>query len=665
MRAIPSLYFFSILTCFILVCTSAAQAQRQYLLDASTRSHRVDAFAGVFIDKTDTLSLDQVSALGKHFNIPGHFKFGFLRDVIWLKLELKNTSPQTSWLAEIPAPFLEYVDFYQFDDDGKLRHAQAGYYRPFNTREIAHTGHAASLIFKKDSTSTLLIRIAGDSPKTFPLLVKEKEYFYEQVRTEDFFYGIFYGILVVMFFYNLFIFLSLRNGNYFLYILTIICTFFIFSSATGYAGKLLWPETPMLNFYAGRLTLPVQGVVMSLFTMRFLELKEYSKQMYYVVASLIPLSVVAAILVSTGLLSSAGNNLLSIATVVYMSSGIVCKMNGNKTANYFIAAWTVYLIGGLLLTLRNSGFFEFNFWTTHLVEIGAALETIIIAFALADKYRRLRKEKEDAQLLALQLQQEITEQLEQKVAERTEELSRANLDLQRTLEKNIEQTRIIEEKNAELDSFFYRISHDLKGPISSLRGLGILARMDVKEEVALNYVDRQLQQVDRLHLIINGLINLTKLNRADLEKVEIDFDKLVDECIQSCQTMPGYGKIRFDKNIEDGIRFTSEWTLLNAILQNLIENAVKYSTEESPYVSIRISKEQDHLVIKVQDNGQGIPAEQQPRIFDMFYRATHNASGTGLGLYIMKRSVDRLAGTIEMTSTEGSGSTFIVRLPVL
>ncbi len=104
--------------------------------------------------------------------------------------------------------------------------------------------------------------------------------------------------------------------------------------------------------------------------------------MYYALLSLIPLAIITTILVATNLVPSAANNLISVATIIYMTTGVVCKLKGNKTAKYFIAAWTIYLCGGLLLTLRNSGVLPFNFWTTHFVEIGAALETTIIAFAL-------------------------------------------------------------------------------------------------------------------------------------------------------------------------------------------------------------------------------------------------------------------------------------------
>ena len=648
----------------LLICTLGF-GQVPYVLTDTAVIHRIDRHVQIFVDTTNSKGVDDI--LSREFQSlfhasKGNLTFGYLKSTIWLKVTTRSTSSDTKWYLEIPAPFLEYVDFYQLQNN-TWHHTTGGYYRAHHLREVSHTSHVLPLTFGGDGASTVYIKIDGSSPKTFPVNVIEKEYFVEKTRREDLWYGVFFGILFVMFFYNFFIFLVLRQTNYLLYVCTIVCTFFIFASASGYAGKFLWPESPVMNYYAGRLSLGVLTIFLSIFTIRFLEVRHYSKKMYYALLSLIPLALLAIVLVATETLSSAGNNLISVSTIMFMTAGVVCRIRGNKSANYFIAAWTIYLIGGLLLTLRNSGVFDYNFWTTHFVEIGAALETILIAFALGDRYRRLKREKEEAQALALQFQQQATLKLEESVKERTEQLYNANEELKSTLETNKRQTKIIEDKNAELDAFFYRISHDLKGPIASLLGLSELAKMEVNDEPARGYIEKQHSQVERLNNIITGLINLTQLNHADLCKQDIEFDKMIDECIGSFQGMSNFSNITFRKMVEGGIQFQTEWTLLNAIIQNLIENAIKYSRRQSPYVEIRVRSENGHVMLEVEDNGQGIAQEHQLKIFEMFFRATPNASGRGLGLYILKRSVDKLKGTIDIKSEIGSGSTFTVRLP--
>jgi signal transduction histidine kinase len=651
---------------FILLCTHRLHGQSTYLLADSSTNHRLDNFVSIFIDSTNEATIERIASPGFHENFKaskGSLTFGYLKPNLWIKVNTKTTQPSTKWYLEIPAPFLEYVDFYQLNANNQWQHSRAGYYVKQSERDISHTNHVIPINFLADSSSTVFIKIAGRSPKTFPLIAIEQSRFNAKVRYEDIGYGVFFGILAVMFFYNLMLYITLRQTDYLLYICTIVCTFLIFASASGYGGKFIWPETPTLNFYAGRLTLGIMIIFLSVFTIRFLEVKRYSLVLFYLLATLVPLGVISFFLVLTETVSSAGNNLISLSTVLFLATGIYCRIKGNKTATYFIAAWTFYLAGGLMLTLRNSGVLDYNFWTTHFVEIGAALETTIIAFALGDRYRRYKQEKEEIQLLALQVQQEAREKLEAKVTQRTEQLSNANRELQEILQKNQHQTQIIENKNAELDSFFYRISHDLKGPIASMLGLASLAKKDIHDVPALAYLDKQHVQAERLNNIISGLIQLTKLNDTALHKEKINFDKLIDDCVVSLNHLPEFEKVRIVKEVEPGIVFRTEWTLLNAIIQNLIENGIKYSGEEDPFVQIQVWSENDGVTIRVADNGHGISIEHQSKIFEMFYRATHHAKGTGLGLYILKCSLDRLNGEISIESEPGVGSKFTVKLP--
>ncbi|HEX8038668.1 MAG TPA: sensor histidine kinase [Chryseosolibacter sp.] len=645
---------------------SAGMGQAHYLLSDTSVTHRLDTHVEVFIDSSGHVSFDQVlkPEFQKRFRAStGGLTYGYLKSTIWLKVQMRARVPHTRWLLEIPAPFLEYVDFYQLSSGNQWNHSVSGYYRRYSEKQFPSTGHVLPLKFGEDSVSIAYVRVGGLSPKTFPVYAIEEARFIEQNRMKDLGYGVFFGILLVMFFYNLFIYAIIRQRSYLYYFCTIVCTFMIFSAISGYGGKFLWPETPVLNYFTGKLSLELLLIFLSLFTIDFLEVRKYSTVMYYALLTLIPLAVVALLLVATNVFPFAGNTLISFSTLLFMAAGIVVKIKGNKTAGYFIAAWTIYLAGGLLISLRNSGFLDYNFWTTHFVEVGAVLQTAVIGFALGHQYRRFKKEKEEAQLQALRIQEEAMAWLEAKVNERTEELSKAYEQLQQTLETNELQTLLIEHKNSELDSFFHRVSHDLKGPISSLLGLTMVAKLEIKDDHALDFFERQHIQLERLSSIVNGLVKLTKLKDAELQTELIDFDKMIDECILSFHSLANFPGVTFRKEVQPGIEFYSEWTLLNGILQNLIENAIKYARGDAPYVRVAVRDESGWVVIEVEDNGQGIAAEHQPRIFDMFYRASQKESGTGLGLYILKRSVDRLKGSIGIKSDVGIGSTFTVRLP--
>jgi len=227
-----------------------------------------------------------------------------------------------------------------------------------------------------------------------------------------------------------------------------------------------------------------------------------------------------------------------------------------------------------------------------------------------------------------------------------------------------EKTTIIEQKNAELDSFFYRVSHDLKGPIASLLGLHNLVPTDIQDRTSRKFFDLYHDQVVRMNNIVMGLINLTEIKNTRELKAKIDFEKLVDECVHSCHYLDQSSMVKIKKEIEH-IEFYSEWAIINTILQNLIENAIKYSRKEiESSIHISIQVEEGDIVIRVEDNGQGIPEKHLPLIFDMFYRANDKVKGSGLGLYILKRAVERLDGNIDVKSTLHVGSVFTVKLPL-
>lgn len=227
-----------------------------------------------------------------------------------------------------------------------------------------------------------------------------------------------------------------------------------------------------------------------------------------------------------------------------------------------------------------------------------------------------------------------------------------------------EKAEIIERKNAELDSFFYRISHDLKGPISSLLGLHNLILLEITDQPSLEYFHLYQSQIQRINNIVMDLINLTRMNHDAETRTKINFNRLVEECIGSYHYLDGYDRIDFVVSIEKELEYVSESAIVNTILQNLIENAIKYiRLDVKPYVGVFIYEEDGKLVIKVKDNGQGIRQEDQSKIFNMFFRATDRQQGTGLGLYILKRAIERLNGEITLKSQKNVGSTFVATLP--
>ncbi len=239
--------------------------------------------------------------------------------------------------------------------------------------------------------------------------------------------------------------------------------------------------------------------------------------------------------------------------------------------------------------------------------------------------------------------------------------------LEREKEVIKEKNKAIKKKNTELDTFVYRVSHDLRGPIASLLGLYNIAKYDIKDKVATKYLELYHEQILRLNSIILDLINLTRIKGWQSKTDNIDFKNIIDNIIESFKYVPNFADIDFKIHIDNNIDYTSDKSIMTTIFQNLIENSIKYSRiDVIPFIEIQVLKDEDNkkLQIKVIDNGIGIDLEYQEKIFEMFFRANDEKDGSGLGLYILKYAVDKLNGSINLSSKHGQGSKFSITLPL-
>jgi signal transduction histidine kinase len=228
-----------------------------------------------------------------------------------------------------------------------------------------------------------------------------------------------------------------------------------------------------------------------------------------------------------------------------------------------------------------------------------------------------------------------------------------------------EKADIIQKKNKELDSFFYRISHDLKDPLTSMMGLDHKAREEFKDDNTLRYFNNYLSHVHRMNNVLNDLMKFSTISNHTDENKIIDFHQLVDDCILKYGYLPNYDRIEIKKIIAPELNFKSDASLIHTILQNLVENAVKYARldQARPLIKVSVVKSKGKVKIEVLDNGIGIDDETKNNIFTTFFRANEISEGSGLGLYILYRSVERLQGALELESELGNGSIFTVFLP--
>lgn len=220
-------------------------------------------------------------------------------------------------------------------------------------------------------------------------------------------------------------------------------------------------------------------------------------------------------------------------------------------------------------------------------------------------------------------------------------------------------------KNAELNTLVYRASHDLKGPLASTLGLVNLAKQEKDMGSIKHYIDLIEKSTQRLDAILNGLTEITRVTQTSVNNSIINFSQLVQDILDSLRHLPSFKEINFKINIDQRKEFISDNNLLRSVLQNLIENAIKYKKENSrdSYIHIRIVDVLKGIEMEIKDNGLGIPKEAQEHVFKLFYRANVKSSGSGLGLYIVKSSIEKLGGEVSLESEEGKQTTFKIFIP--
>jgi signal transduction histidine kinase len=165
---------------------------------------------------------------------------------------------------------------------------------------------------------------------------------------------------------------------------------------------------------------------------------------------------------------------------------------------------------------------------------------------------------------------------------------------------------------------------------------------------------------------IKEIIDYSRNARVEVLEDGINLKKLIDEVADSLRFVKGSSSISLQNSIDESMELRSDVYRLKVVFSNLISNAVKYHDlgKPDPHIAIGCNKEGDTYVVKVEDNGMGIPAEHVSKIFDMFYRAHERSEGSGLGLYIVKETLSKIGGQITVDSAYGIGSSFYITLPV-
>lgn len=323
---------------------------------------------------------------------------------------------------------------------------------------------------------------------------------------------------------------------------------------------------------------------------------------------------------------------------------------------------------------------KFQFLIIASVGVGLILVSLVlyVTYRNAKRMRKLNRdiseqnEEIQAQSEELSESNQALSSLNIKILEKneeiqaqSEELTEANQtisEINRSLENKVEErTGKLKQAYKELDTFFYRSSHDFRRPLTTFMGLAEVAKITIKDLNALELFSKVNDTAHYLDKMLLKLQSISDVGGQELVYKEVFLKEIFDNvCDSFRESLQG-------KNIktfcEIGLKetFYSYPALLRIIIENLIENSIFFSRSSDPHIRFKVYSFEGDVVMEIQDNGEGIPSEYQERMFEMYFRANERSKGNGLGLYIVKKAVEKLGGTITVTSELNQGSTFSIR----
>jgi signal transduction histidine kinase len=291
--------------------------------------------------------------------------------------------------------------------------------------------------------------------------------------------------------------------------------------------------------------------------------------------------------------------------------------------------------------------------------IGASIAGLMLISTLAFTYYRYNRKIRKTNHEIIEQKEEIESQSEE-LREAYEMIALSNRQLEEKIE---DRTSQLKQAFKELDTFFYRSSHDFRRPITTFLGLAEVAKITVKDTNALELFSKVRETAQSLDKMLMKLQSISDLGAQQLVYKEVFVRELIDQTLDTYRVELNNRNIQVTINARVQAEFYSYPAMIKLILDNLVENAINFCRAEHPTIDITAHTTSDCLNLIVSDNGQGIDAAYHHRIFDMYFRANERSKGNGLGLYITKKAVEKLNGEISFESAAGQGCVFKVIVP--
>lgn len=549
-------------------------------------------------DSSNSLNIQEIANSNDFQKHSNKFSLGYLKDTIWIKVDLKNKSSKEDFILSLNEHFYEKANMHYFDKSENLwKTLKNGVFTPIKERNIETSKLAFNFKIQQNSSQTIFVELKAKYPYFGNIAVYSKDYFFaSRILNIDSFFILQFGILLIIIIFNLFLWLSLKEKVYIYYV---GYAFFALVYLINISGLLIYFD---LQHYMYKLHFSVSLCIifLSLFSIEYFEAKRYFKASVFVIKILILLLFVFAFMmvaVSYSPWNNYMNHIITIILITLIVSSIKIYKKGQYFLKYYIFAISIYFTSVIIFILFLMGIIEYNYFNRYAYIYCLSLEIIVFALILSNRYNIIKNEqiKTQNELISLQINQ--NKLLENEVEKKTLKL-----------------TKLVKERELLVKEVFHRVKNNFHVITAFLW-------FESKKDDNKHRFTELINRIKSMSLIHEYLCNSKDL-------IDINLKEYIDELVKTIIQTYSIPTLKINTNIENiNLEFENIMSL-GVVVNEIISNSIKHHPKEKAIIlDINCYKKSDSVILIIVDNGLG---------FD------ENIQKTGLGLELIKDFINKL-----------------------
>lgn len=613
----------------------------EYILDDKNQNIELLGLS-YYEDKEGTLSLSEVQTKSFLKHDEKVMGFGFTSSVYWIKFStsIKSQNALHEWWLNVSYPLLDKLDLYICNEQNKVvAYKQSGKTRPFKDRELKDR----NFLFQINAASkqNLYLRVQTQSSMQIPLAIQSSQSLFETNQRALILSGIYYGLFILIFIYNLISFVYTRSKKYYLYLL-FISSFALWQlSLDGLGIQFFWSEWDWMIEQGGGVMMGLLTLSIILFSREFLQTKYHAPRidvaLKVAVFIMSWVSIMAVFRPYSEIIPFTASGAVILPPFL-LTVGIIAYKQKFYPARFYIMGWSFFLLGSGIFALNKFAVVDGYAFLSYAQQIGSVLEMIFLSWALADFQKQSEREylNKISGLNSL-LQEKVDESL---------------LQIRQNDQVMIEKSRL-----AAMGEMIEQIAHQWRQPLQALSLLNqdfyFKTQLKTNEDGYESTHDRINEQLQYMSQTIDDFRNFSHANK---EKEMFNLSDVIESSLNLSEGSLKYSNIKSSIiNKGEHFIFGMQHEMMQ-VCMNLIKNVHDVVTEkkiESPWINFIIEDKTDNYHISVEDNAGGVPLDKIANIFDPYFSTKTALGGSGIGLYMSKEIIQKsFLGSISVKNSE-------------